>query len=168
MEGHNVHKTMSSASNPCQTNLPTTSYRLTLTTILQILILAFLRILKSLLATTYILIQKLITLVVKRPRPSYVSVGSGEKNNREAAAVEGKETRQLEGLRRLAGVTLTITVSIGAVRLIVVTVTVVALTLWVPLYSSARAFFTFFDRVCRSGRRGPGGCGFVVDVRVGP
>jgi hypothetical protein len=128
-----------------------------------------LRMSKSLLAIIHVRIQNLIMLVVTRNPPGPCPGLSDEKVEKEANS-QGAEERKgeaLAGLRRLGGATLTITVSVGAVRLIVVTVKVVALTLWIPFYSSARTYFALFDRLCRTGTSGRG-CGFVVDIRLGP
>ena len=83
---------------------------------------------------------------------------------RAEAAVEAEAWA---GVRRLRGMTLNIAISIGALRLLVVTVTIVALTLWVPFYPSARSFFSLFDRLCRTASGLGGSSGFVIDIRVG-
>jgi hypothetical protein len=161
---------MSSASKTFQSTFPPTSYLLTPAAILQILGFAFffplLRLLKSLLTSVHVFFRELVKLVVKPPAPcpalldEGVDGGGGEK--------KAAEPEAWGGVRRLGGITLTITVSVGAVRLIVVTVTIVALTLWVPLYPSARSILSLFDRLCRAGGSSEGRSGFVVDIRVGP
>jgi len=163
---------MASSSEPVQPAFPTKCYVLTPTIFLQALLSVFLiiprRLLEYFLAFVRALIQKLITLVLKRPVPYPGS--SDEKVCGEAAGpgAAKAEAEVWQGMRRLGGITLTITVSVGAIKLLVVTVTVVALTLWVPFYSSARSFLSLVDRLCKTGSSGWGARGFVVDIRVGP
>jgi len=162
---------MSTASTPSQSTLPPTSYILTPTTILQILVFAIffppLHLLKLLLTFIHVRIKKLIRLVVKAPVlcPEPLDKGADREGDVKGAA-EAK-TDAWAGLRRLGGITLTMTVSVGAARLLVVTVTIVALTLWVPFYPSALSFYSIFDRLCRAGSSSGGRSGFVVDIRVG-
>ena len=174
---------MSPASKLFHPSISPTSYQLTPTTALRILVFAFLfpplRILKFLLAYVHVHIQNLMALIVNpitpHPTPLDEKVdlgygkGTAEAEPAEAVAAEPEpEPESWARLRRLGGITLTVTVSVGAVKLLVVTVTIVALTLWVPFYPSARSFFALFDRLCRTGISSGGKSGLVVDIRVGP
>jgi len=169
--GHKTRKTMSTDSKTLDSNLPPTSYLLTPTTIIQILVFTLLfpplRILKFLLTSTHVRIQKLIGLVAKPPVLCPEPLDKGVNREGDGNGTTEANTDAWAGLRRLGGITCTMTVSVGAVRLLVVTVTIVALTLWVPFYPSARSFFTIFDRLCRAGSSSGGRSGFVVDIRVG-
>jgi hypothetical protein len=154
-----------------------TCYLLTPTIIFQILFVAIrslpLRIFNFLLAFIHALILKLVVLVINPKVPcSEPQEGrsDGEGKGRVQAEAEAAAKADAEGwagVRRLGGITLTITVLVGKIRLVVVTVTIVALTLWVPFYPSARSFFSLCDRFCRTGTNGVGSGGFAVDIRMG-
>jgi len=157
---------------PSQFSVPHTSYLITPMTILQILIFAFrslpLRILKFQLSSIHVLFQKLVMLLFKPRVPtSELKDGGVDKGADEKGAEAAVEAESWAGVRRLGGMTLTITVLVGTIRLLVVTVKIVALTLWVPFYPSPRSFLSLCDRFCRSGSSRMGSGGFAVDIRMG-
>lgn len=145
-------------------------YILTPAIILQIIFLAFrvlpLRILKFLLTSIHALIQWLIMFLV-RPTVPHADEGVDREREAEAEAEAGAKMEAEAGVRRLGGVTMTITVLLGEIRLVVVKVTIVALTLWVPFYPSARSFVSLCDRFCRTGSKSGVRNGFAVDIRMG-
>jgi len=172
---------MSPSSPPVQSAFPRTAtfYQPTTTPTLETLILACLSpllIAKFLLSLAYLFIQRLVVTVVNSPVPKPCPGlwdGKGDK------AREGREKTKVAagtcagpGIRPFGGTTFTITISVGACRLAVVTVTVAALTaLAVPFLPSTPSFFTLFNRFGGSGTissSGTGdGTGFGVDIKMG-
>jgi len=173
---NSLDTTMSPASEPSQFSCPPTCYVITPSIVLQIVVLAIRsllsRILKCMINFVHAIIQKLIAVVVKRQDTQSIvcdnEIGSeGEGLAGLGAGIEsGPET--WTGVKRLGGITLTITVLIGEIRLFVLTVTIVALTFWVPFYpSSARSLFNLCGQFCRTKSTTGGRTGFAIDIRMG-
>jgi len=130
---------------------------------------------KFFLSLVYVFVQTLIPTIVKPHAPvldSGMSDGEVGKERKEQGGVKSPAGARAEaGISPFGGTTFTITVSAGACRLAVVTVTIAALTsLAIPFLPSAPSFFTLFNRFGGSGTISSSGIGdssgLGVDIKM--
>jgi len=131
---------------------------------------------KFFLSLVYVFVQKLVFTAVKPSAPVLDSgmwdgeVGK-ERQEQGGAKLPAGSCSADAGISSFGGTTFTITVSVGACRLAVVTITIAALTsLAMPFLPSAPSFFTLFSRFGSSGSISSSGIGdssgFGVDIKT--
>jgi hypothetical protein len=131
---------------------------------------------KFFLSLVYVFVQMLISTIVKPSAAPVLDSGIwdgevGKEKHEQRGAKLPAGARAEAGISPFGGTTITITVSAGAYRLAVVTVTIAALTsLAIPFLPSAPSFFALFNRFGGSGTISSSGVGdssgLGVDIKM--